>query len=303
MTRDYRFVQVDVFTDGVFGGNPLAVFLGPRGLSDAEMQAIAAEMNLSETTFVLPPGRAECVARVRIFTPTIELPFAGHPTVGTAYVLATQGRLPAAAREHLLDEQIGPVAVRLEGDPTAPSFIWMRHQDASFAPLSADPAALARMLGLGAADLLPGVPPEIGSTGVPFLYVPLRDRAAVDRALLDRAAQQAVFADATARGVFVLAPDPDPRGGRVYTRMFGTRALGMVEDPATGAASGALGAYLLRHGLVAPADEVRVVSEQGTRMGRQRFVHIRFRAEGRQARAIEVGGSVVPVLEGVLRLA
>src|SRR5919197_204004 len=115
--RAYQLVQVDVFTDRVFGGNALAVLPDAEGLSDIEMQAIAREMNLSETTFVLRPGRPHCATR--------ELPFAGHPTIGTAYVLATRGRLPAGAAEAALEEGIGPVPVRLEADPRAPSFIWM----------------------------------------------------------------------------------------------------------------------------------------------------------------------------------
>jgi trans-2,3-dihydro-3-hydroxyanthranilate isomerase len=117
MARVYRFVQVDVFTDRLFGGNQLAVFLESEGLSDDEMQAIAREMNLAETTFVFPPTTAEAAARMRIFTPGRELPFAGHPTVGTTWVLANQGRLPAAARDLAMEEGIGLVPVRLEGDP------------------------------------------------------------------------------------------------------------------------------------------------------------------------------------------
>src|SRR5687768_8903080 len=108
--RTYRFVQVDVFTDRVFGGNPLAVFPEPEGLGDGELQAITREMNLSETTFVYPPTRVEHAARVRIFTPSREIPFAGHPTIGTAYVLASLGRLPAGATEIVLEEGVGPVS-------------------------------------------------------------------------------------------------------------------------------------------------------------------------------------------------
>ena len=118
MAREYLFVQVDVFTDRMFGGNPLAVFLDGRGLADGEMQSIAREMNLSETTFVLPATRPECAARVRIFTPAREVPFAGHPTIGTAWVLATEGRLGGAGAA--LEEGIGPVAGRAGGAAGAP---------------------------------------------------------------------------------------------------------------------------------------------------------------------------------------
>lgn len=301
-SRAYRFVQVDVFTDRIFGGNPLAVFLDGTGLSDAEMQAIAGEMNLSETTFVLPPSRAGCDARLRIFTPGRELAFAGHPTVGTAYVLAVQGRLPDGAREISLEEGIGPVAVRLEGEPAAPSFIWMRHPPATFGPPLEARADLASALGLNEEDLLAGAPIQTGSTGTPFLYVPLRDSAAVDRAALDVPRLLACYNDPEVVGVFVFAPDADHGPGRVYSRMFAPHTVGIPEDPATGSASGPLGAYLVRNRLVPAADAVRVVSEQGTKMGRQSLIHIQMRVAGGEARDIEVGGAVVPVLDGTLRL-
>jgi trans-2,3-dihydro-3-hydroxyanthranilate isomerase len=171
MAREYAFVQVDVFTDRVFGGNPLAVFLDGRGLADGEMQSIAREMNLSETTFVLPSTRPDCAAGVRIFTPAREVPFAGHPTIGTTWVLATEDKL-GGAREAALEEGIGPVPVELEGDPRRPSFIWMRHREASFGLEVSDRGGVAAALGLDESDLRPGTPICTGSTGSLFLYVP-----------------------------------------------------------------------------------------------------------------------------------
>ena len=300
--RTYRFVQVDVFTDEVFRGNPLAVVLDAEGITDDEMQAIAREMNLSETTFVLPASRPECAARVRIFTPGSELPFAGHPTIGTSFVLAREGLLPQGATEFLLEEGIGPVPVRFEGDPSNPRFAWMRHGEATFGPTIENRAAVASALGLTETDLLPDAPVLSGSTGVPFLYVPLRDRETVDRATPNGPALRSVVGDVAHLPVFVLAPDPEPRAGRVYTRMFGTDLMGIPEDPATGSASGPLGVYLVQHGLVAAAAEVRTVSEQGTKMGRRSFIHIRLRMDGKQVTSIEVGGNAVPVLEGTLHL-
>jgi trans-2,3-dihydro-3-hydroxyanthranilate isomerase len=302
MTRAYGFVQVDVFTDRVFGGNPLAVVLDARGLSDAEMAAIAGEMNLSETTFVLPPTRPDCDVRVRIFTPRRELRFAGHPTIGTAFVLARHGMLPAGARTLTLEEGVGPVPVRLEGDRAAPDFLWMQHGEATFEPPLTDRAAFAAALGLTEAELLPDAPIQVGSTGSAFLYIPLRDRTIVDRAALDVPAILRCFPDTAAVGVFVFAPDPDPTAGRVYARMFAPHTSGIPEDPATGSASGPLGAYLVQHHLLAPGDDVRIVSEQGTKMGRQSFIHITVRTENGGVAGIEVGGSAVPVLEGTLHL-
>ncbi len=298
MARDYVFVQVDVFTDRVFGGNPLAVFLDGRGLADGEMQAIAREMNLSETTFVLPPTRPDCAARVRIFTPAREVPFAGHPTLGTTWVLATEGRLGGGSQA-ALDEGIGPVAVELEGDPRRPSFVWMRHREASFGAPIHDRAGVAGALGLDAADLAPEVPICTGTTGSLFLYVALRDRVAVDRAALDVATMRRAFGEAPLPGVFVFAAEP-PAGA--YARMFAPHTSGIPEDPATGSASGPLGAYLVRHGLLAPGDPVQLISAQGVTMGRPSSIHIRLRARDGAVSDIRVGGGVVPVLEGRLRL-
>ncbi len=298
----YRFVQVDVFTERVFGGNPLAVFLDGRGLDDGLMQQIAREMNLSETVFLSPPATTEGAAALRIFTPAREVPFAGHPTIGTAWVLAVHGLAPRGASRFVLEEKIGPVPVELEGDPAGPDFIWMTQGAATFDPPLENRAAVAGSLGLGAEDLLDGAPVQPGSTGSTFLFVPLRDRETVDRAQLDVARLLAAMGERLRMGVFVFAPDPDPAAGRVYSRMFAPHTSGVPEDPATGSASGALGAYLVRHGLVKAADEVRIVSEQGTKMRRQSFVHIRLAMIGERIETIRVGGSVVPVLDGELRI-
>jgi trans-2,3-dihydro-3-hydroxyanthranilate isomerase len=300
MSREYHFLHVDVFTERPLAGNPLAVVVDAQGIGDDEMLAIAREMNLSETTFVLPPARDDCVARVRIFTPARELPFAGHPTVGTAWVLATLGRTGGATR-FALEEGIGPVAVELEGDAGRPSFVWMQHRDATFGAEAKDRRGVAAALGLTERDLIPGAPVQTGSTGNAFLYVPLRDRDAVDRAALDQRRLEQAVPETTTLGVFVLAPDPDPARRYVYTRMFAA-AHGVTEDPATGSASGALGAYLVIHGLVAPAAEMRILSEQGTKMGHQSFVHVTLAVRGDAVTDIRVGGAVVPVIDGRLRL-
>ena len=296
MARELAFVQVDVFAERVFRGNPLAVVLDGRGLDDGEMQAIAREMNLSETTFVLPATRPDCAARVRIFTPASEIPFAGHPTVGTAWVLATLGRLGGVVHA-ALEEGAGPVPVQLEGDPARPMFVWMRQRDAEFGPELADRAGVAAALGLAEGDLQDGAPICVGSTGRPFLYVPLRDRPAVDRATLDVPAMRRAAGEPLP-GVFVFAAE---KGG-AYSRMFAPHTSRIPEDPATGAASGPLGAYLVQHGLAGGDGALRLVSEQGTQMGRQSFVHIRLRRDGARVTDIAVGGSVVPVLEGRLTI-
>jgi len=301
MTRTYRFVQVDVFTRTPFRGNPLAVVLDADGLTDDDMLDIAREMNLSETTFVLPATHPDCAARVRIFTPGGELPFAGHPTLGTAWVLATRGLLPGGRTDIALQENIGPVPVQFEGtDPISPEFVWMDHPDAQFLDTLDDPAPVLRALGLDADDVLPDVPARVVMTGVPFLFLALRDREAVDRATPNATDLATATSGVNARGVFLTAPDGTEVGvTRVYSRMFAGHTLAIPEDPATGGASGPLGAYLTRYGL-APRGNAAIVSEQGTKMGRQSFLHIQVRDDGRTATGIRVGGAVVPVLEGVL---
>jgi trans-2,3-dihydro-3-hydroxyanthranilate isomerase len=301
--RSYPFVQVDVFTDRIFGGNQLAVFLDPDGLSDAEMQSIAVEMNLAETTFVFRPTRPDSAARVRIFTPGRELPFAGHPTVGTGWVLARCGQLPAGKREVVLEEGIGPVPVRIEGDLSAPERIWMSHRDAEWSPPLPNRAAFASALSLNEAELLPDQPVRVGSTGLPFLFIPLRTPEAVDRAVPDMRALS-IAEPAERVGVFVFAPDPERGPGRVYSRMFAGDTIGVPEDSATGSASGPLGAYVAeRHVLGESSDDpIQILSLQGNRMGRPSLIYIRLRLREGRATGIEVGGGVVPVLEGVLTL-
>jgi trans-2,3-dihydro-3-hydroxyanthranilate isomerase len=295
--RTYAFAQVDVFADRIFGGNSLAVFLEPDGLSDAELQNIALEMNLAETTFVYPPTRADCDARLRIFTPARELPFAGHPTVGTAWVLATTRRLPTGARLIHLEEGIGAVPVTFDGDPSAPDLIWMQHRTPEFGPELTNRAAFAAGLNLADSDLLPNQPICVGSTGVQFVYVPLVSPEAVDRAEPDLRQLSAAYAGERV-GVFVFAPDPARGPASVYSRMF----AGVTEDPATGSASGPLGAYVAERGLVSIGEPIELTSLQGNKMGRPSIVRIRLRLEDGHARDIQVGGSVVPVLEGVLTL-
>ena len=303
---ELRFVQVDVFTDTVFGGNPLAVVFGADGLPSETMQKVAREMNCSETTFLLVPTRSDCAGRVRIFTPAREIPFAGHPTIGTAWVMATEGLLPVGTTRFSLEEGIGPVEVMLEGDPANPSFLWMRHGEVKFGPELGNREGFARALGLEASDLLAGQPIRPGSTGSTFLYIPLRDRETVDRARLDVPALLAAQGEGPKLGVFVFAPDPgpDPKSGagRVYSRMFAPHTSGVPEDPATGSASGPLGAYLVERGLVAAAETVDIVSAQGVKMGRPSAVHIRVGMREGRVGEILVGGGVVPVIDGRLRL-
>lgn len=300
MTKPYRLRTVDVFTDRALAGNGLAVVLAADGISTASMQAIAREMNLSETAFVFPAQKGG-TARVRIFTPHAELPFAGHPTVGTAWVLLDEGLAPKSASALTLEEEIGPVPVRVERSASH-MLLWMSHPPVRFGEVIENRAEVAGALGLTENDLLADVPIQVVSTGVPFAYVALTDSRAVDAATSNGERLARALAAYDLPAVFLFARLDDHH---LYSRMFGPHSLTqIIEDPATGSASGPLGAFAVHYGLVPRAASVDVVSEQGTHMGRQSFVHVKLAyREGREDPVqIEVGGSVVPVLTGTLTL-
>jgi len=289
----HRYRVVDVFTTQALEGNPLAVFPDASGLHESTMQKIARELNLSETTFVLPPTRPDCVARVRIFTPRQEMVFAGHPTIGTSFVLLDEELLPRRADHFVLDIRVGPVPVRVEAGErpliwlTTPPIAWGR---------SYDPSVCAKALGLIPDDLL-DVPPQLLSAGNPNIFIAVKDKNVVDRALLD----QAVLRDlkggqSEAVCVFVFTPTTDG----AYSRMFAPE-FGVPEDPATGSATGPLAAYMMRHKLAAGAAGTRFYSEQGTAMGRRSILYVQINGE-QGADSIEVGGHVTPVTEATMTL-
>jgi trans-2,3-dihydro-3-hydroxyanthranilate isomerase len=294
----YPIHLVDVFTERPLAGNQLAVVLDADGMDPAVMQRVAREMNIAETTFVMKPNDPRHAARVRIFTPATELPFAGHPTIGTGWVLFTEGRVPSGAREFVLEEAVGPVPVRVD-EGSKGMTLWMRHPPLVFGEVVSERAKIAAAIGLDEGDLLPEVPLQGVSTGNPFLFVALSDARAVDAAVSDKARLASAIGDTDLHGVFLFAVKDH---ARLYSRMFAPHALDIPEDPATGSASGPLGAFAVKYGLVPRAKRVSIVSEQGTRMGRQSFVHIEltYEDDGDVPSRVEVGGSVRPVITGTL---
>ncbi len=290
---EHRYRVVDVFTRNALEGNPLAVFPDASGIEDLTMQKIAKEFNLSETTFVVPSTRPNCAARVRIFTPTREMPFAGHPTVGTAFVLLDEGFVPKGSDKFALDEKVGVIPIRVEtGDRP---LIWLTNPPISWGA-KFDRAACAHALGLDPSDLL-DLPPQLVSAGNPLIYIPLKDKHAVDRAWLDLAGLRTLKKpDDEVICVFVFTPSPEG----AYSRMFAPEH-GVAEDAATGSATGPLAAYMLHHKLVSGASGTRFFSEQGTKMGRRSILYVDIRGE-QGADGIDVGGYVTPVANGTLRL-
>ena len=301
-----QFHQIDVFTNTPFEGNQLAVFENGGDVPERLMPVLAREMNFPETVFLLPDPRPGTAARLRIFTPEEELPMAGHPTIGTTFLLAALGTIAAPQPAAVLDLKIGPTPVDLVWDEGGRlDFAWMHQRAPEYGPLlpGALRADLARALNLEAGDILP-LPPHSASSGVPFFYVPLVSEEAVDRASADRLALRDLFARAGAPGplpVFVFAMSSRP-GATCYSRMFAPE-FGIPEDPATGSASGPLGGYLLRHGLVTRDQAAGIVSLQGVRMRRasRLSISLGFGADG-EVSGVRVGGQAVIVGRGEIRL-
>ncbi len=299
----FQYVRLDVFTDQAFTGIQLAVFLDAAGIDERRTQRIANEMALPEISFVLPPEAPGTDARVRIFTPSQELPMAGSPTIGTTFALAGAGRLPAGADKAVLGLNIGPIAVGLEWGPSGLRFAWMKQPLTTLGPVVADTVAVAAALGVQPSDVAGGnLPVEVASSGLAFVYVPLKSRAAVDAASLDRAKLCALLRAVNLEElpVFIFSPEPADDGATVYSRMFGP-VLGIPEDPGTGSASGPLGAYLLKYNAVSAKTASRLVSLQGVRMGRPSRIHIALSSRAGVLEEVQVGGEAVVVGDGTIR--
>jgi trans-2,3-dihydro-3-hydroxyanthranilate isomerase len=289
-----RYHLLDVFTDRPFAGNPLAVFIDPPELTTQQMQAIAGELNLSETVFVRPPSD-RATWSTRIFTPTTELPFAGHPTIGTAVLLAELG---LAAGEVVLAEPVGDVRVTIESRPGGRSATLRTAVPPSFAE-APDRDLLAHALSIAPADLHSHLAAGIWSCGVPFCVVPLRDAAALARTHVDAAVWSSHLEHTDAAALFPVAPlDHDLHRWRA--RMY-SPGLGITEDPATGGAAAA-SAGLLAASRQLRKGPLRWVIEQGVEMGRPSEMRVALDNDGSEASAVLVGGDAVIVGEGQLEL-
>src|SRR5688500_1975882 len=312
----YAYLHYDVFTGEPLLGNQLAVFPDARGLSTAQMQAIAREINFSETTFILPAERADTDIRMRIFTPAVEMPMAGHPTVGSTFALAHAGVIAPGRTRFVFGLNVGPTPVDLEWDGGRVRFVWMTQGRPTFGAPVTDRAAVAAALGLRVDDLVDDLPVQEVSCGVSYLLVALRDRAAVDRATGDSVAMlelpglsrahPAILLFAHQGGVVGRVPPEaialsagavaKAEGGPVelYSRMFAP-SLGVVEDPATGSAAGPLGCYLLQHGLVTTDEARQMTNVQGVKMGRTSRIHMAITGAPGAITDVKVGGEAVLV--------
>ncbi len=305
--KEHRFLQVDVFTDKPFGGNPLAVFPEAVGLSTEEMQNIAREMNLSETTFVFPPQVPGADFKVRIFTPAKELPFAGHPVVGTHWVLAHVGRVDLSEPVTQVSFELGvgvlPADIHIAAGRVEQ--VVMTQDRPTFHAILEDLTDLAAGLGLiPEAIKETGLPVQVVSTGVPQMMVPVRSLTEVQSLNASQLNVQALNRACQIVGtecVMVFTFETERPETTVHVRMFAP-LLGVPEDPATGSANGALGTYLIHHKAIpATGPTIHILSEQGSEINRPSTLSIEVDHRDGEITAVRVGGQVVLVAEGVVR--
>lgn len=286
-----RLYTLDVFTTKPYTGNPLAVVTDGDGLSQSQMQAIAREMNLSETVFVQKPTNNRALARLRIFTTMTELPLAGHPVIGTWFLLAELGVVPAASEGplHVLQQTgAGILPVEFTFRDGHPSLVTMTQKNARFAPAKLNRAKLVEALGLKLNDLHPALPIEHVSTGIFNLMVPLKERGTLKKIRMNmRALAEVLSTRASVAYCFALGPS-----GRAFAR--GMLPWGIIEDPATGSAGGSLGAYLVQHGKLKTGETLTIA--QGVEMGRPSEIQVEIVAE-RTRLVPKVSGSAVRILE------
>jgi trans-2,3-dihydro-3-hydroxyanthranilate isomerase len=295
-----KFHITDVFTDKPFGGNQLAVIPDARGLSSEQMQTIAREFNFSESTFVFPPDDSSHTRKVRIFTPGAELPFAGHPTVGTAFVLAATGEIDLDGDETriIFEEGVGPVPVTIRARGGKPYFSQLTAARIPEKVSTRDDAAtVAKALSLEPSDVLSSPSAiEAWSVGVPFLFVPLRDLSAVQRSRIDTLGWDAAFGSGGTDDVFLFSQEGDV----IRARMFAP-SLGVPEDPATGSAVAALGGYLASRS-TSRDGTLRFTVHQGVEMGRPSLLELEVDLRGGSVSAVRVGGASVLIASGELHV-
>jgi trans-2,3-dihydro-3-hydroxyanthranilate isomerase len=290
---EHRFYTLDVFTNSRFEGNPLAVFTDGDSLSNDQMQAIAREMNLAETVFVQKPTDERALARLRIFTTREELKLAGHPVVGTWFLLAELGVVPAQeGGVHIMQETgagILPVEIRFKDG--RPQRVTMTQTEALFRPIKFKKAALAKSLGLSPKDFDPHLDPECVSTGIFNLMVPLRNRAVLGKIAMNMFELRKLLGK-SATMAYCFASGGN---SKVFSR--GMLPWEIYEDPATGSAAGSLGAYLVKHGKLAPGHTLSIL--QGEEMGRPSHIEVEVTQSGKKL-VPRVSGAAVKVFEGTI---
>lgn len=292
MPKELPFHIVDVFAESKYAGNQLAVVLNSDGLSTSRMQQIAKEFHFSETTFVV---QRDSKFNVRIFTPANELPFAGHPTLGTAFVIQ-QNIIAKKTSKVSLNLKVGEIPVRFNYSSGKPGVLWMRQNEPTFWKSKIDANEVADVLGLDSDEIYPEFPIEEVSTGVPFMIVPLKKLKSIRKCAVDRKLLLSLVKKAEAKSILVFSPEPYKKGSDISVRVF-TDYFGIPEDPATGSGNGCLAAYLSQHKYYG-TDKVDVAVDQGYELGRPSKLYLKASKDGKIS--IHVGGRVFPVARGTL---
>jgi trans-2,3-dihydro-3-hydroxyanthranilate isomerase len=302
--KKVEFIQADVFTNRPFTGNPLAIIPDGSGLTGEQMQAIAREMNLSETTFVLPPTDPKAQFQLRIFTPAAEVPLAGHPVVGTFFILAERGHIKLQEQPTRIFQQCkaGTLPVDIHHQEGRVEKVVMTQAEPQFLGESRDKKLIASAVGLAEDDVLPDdLPAQVVSTAMPQLIVPARGLKEMEKIELDLVTMKKIFRSLETDCFMIFARETVHSESDVHARMFAP-FFGVPEDPATGSASGALGAYLVRHRLITEvAPTAHIVVEQGYEMGRPSTIHVEVDGEPGSPGEVRVGGQAVEVAEGVMK--
>ncbi|WP_028778307.1 PhzF family phenazine biosynthesis protein [Shimazuella kribbensis] len=301
-----RYALLDVFTTKPFGGNQLAVFYDDTNLPTETMQTIARELNLSETVFVQTPSDAKKEKRLRIFTPKVELPMAGHPTIGTAYLLADKGILDTkeGVNEWVLEEEVGEIPVKVYREQSRISKVEMTQPLPEFGEVYQDRQNVADLFSLSVEDLDPALPIQTVSTGVPFLFIPICTLDAIKKIQFRMDIWEKHFSrNPEIQHIFTFTTETENISSTIHSRMFAP-AMGISEDPATGNASGSLGAYLVEHAVVSPVEQETyfIRSEQGFEMGRPSYIDITIGKEGEQYKEVKIGGTSVIIGSGEICL-
>ncbi len=289
------FYIVDVFAESKYAGNQLAVFRHGKAYSDIEMQQVAKEMNYSETTFIISDEPRNGGYDVRIFTPAEEIPFAGHPTLGTAYIIAHE-IIGAPVEKIVLNLMVGQIPVTFHADGESPGYLWMRQKPPEFGD-TLDGSIMAEALGLAAEDLDERFPVEEVSTGLPFFIVPVKSLEALKRAKVQRERFFSLIEDSEAKAPLLFCPETYRDENDLNVRVF-VDYYNIPEDPATGSANGCLAGYLAKHAYFG-SDRIDVRVEQGYEIGRPSLLLLKAEASGDEI-VVQVGGRVIMVAEGRL---
>ena len=302
--RKFRMKQVDVFTNRPLTGNPLAVVLEGEGLSSEEMQAVAREMNLSETTFVLPPTRKEADYKVRIFTPRKEIPFAGHPSIGTAHALIEDGAIQIEKGMTVVRQElgIGVLPIEVEQNEDGRWMITMTQGQPTLGETMSDTKKIADALRVPVTEVgLENLPIQVSSTGLSQLMIPMRDSKQISSLSPDFELLKELERKLNLTGCCVFTLKKSGADTLVHVRFFAPDA-GVPEDPATGSAAGALGAYLVAHGIFGSKSPIAFTIEQGAEIQRPSRIRVTVQQAKGTPTVVKVGGNAVTVLNGEITL-